>query len=380
MDFHYSDDQRMLSDTLDRFLSDKHDLMQRAKLLNDGAAQNALWQEIAELGLIGAAFPESVGGFASSSADIAVVMDRLGRYLVTQPYLYTAILSGRLLIEGLPEDARQEQIGEVIAGQTHLALAACGTHVLHSAENTTFTATRSGAGWTLSGRMPVVLNGDRADRLIVAARTSGQAGERNGITLFLVDSDTPGIARRPFRMIDAFGASEVIIENLAVGRDTVVGEVDNGIVLLDTAFDHAAAAVCAEAVGSMEYLLPVTAEYTRNRVQYDAPLSRFQVLQHKMADMYIQTQTAKSMSLVAAMALEGDPLERGRLVSAAKAQVGRSAKFVGYQAVQLHGGMGVSEELDIGHHYIRLNMIDRLFGDVSFHLARFGSLSHPTPA
>jgi alkylation response protein AidB-like acyl-CoA dehydrogenase len=375
MDFHYSDDQRMLSDTLERFLSDRHGLQQRGRLLKDPAAEAALWREIADLGLIGAAYPEDVGGFATSSADAAIVMDRLGCHLVTQPYLYTAVLCGRLLIDGLPNDARAEEIGAVIAGERHLALAACGKHALHSPQDTTFEATRDGAGWSISGRMPVVMNGDRADRLIVAARTAGQQGERDGVTLFLVDAGAVGIARRSFRLIDGFGASDVVIENLAVSRDNVVGEIDNGCLLLDTAFDHATAAVCAEAVGAMEYLLPATVEYARTRVQYDAPLSGFQVLQHKMADMYIQTQTAKSMALVAAMALDGDSLVRTRLVSAAKAQVGRSAKFVGYQAVQIHGGMGVSEELDIGHHYIRLNVIDRLFGDTSFHLDRFGSLT-----
>jgi alkylation response protein AidB-like acyl-CoA dehydrogenase len=182
-------------------------------------------------------------------------------------------------------------------------------------------------------------------------------------------------------MIDGFGAAEVVTRERA-GRvgNTSSAPLTRGALLLDVAFDHATAAACAEAVGAMEYLIPATAEYARNRVQYEAPLSRFQVLQHKMADMYIQTQTAKSMALVAVMALDGDPIERARMVSAAKSQVGRSGKFVGYQAVQIHGGMGVSEELDIGHHYIRLNIIDRLFGDTSFHLARFGSLSQHRPA
>jgi alkylation response protein AidB-like acyl-CoA dehydrogenase len=380
MDFNYSDDQRMLWDTLDRFLTDTHDLRQRKNLLHDPAAETAFWRELAELGLIGAAFPEALGGFSSSPADVAVVMDRFGRHLVTQPYLYTAVLCGRLLIEGLPEGLREEEIGAVIAGESHLALAACGTHVLHSPQDTTFTALKDGAGWRLSGRMPVVVNADRADRLIVAARCAGIAGEREGVSLFLIKSAAAGVSRRNFRMIDGFGAAEVALENVPVARENVLGTPDEGCLLLDVAFDHATAAACAEAVGAMEYLIPATAEYARNRVQYEAPLSRFQVLQHKMADMYIQTQTAKSMALVAVMALDGDPIERARMVSAAKSQVGRSGKFVGYQAVQIHGGMGVSEELDIGHHYIRLNIIDRLFGDTSFHLARFGSLSQHRPA
>jgi len=375
MDFNYDDNQRMLFDMVDRFLTDKHDLAKREKLLKDAAAEAALWSEMAELGLLGAAFTEEQGGFATSSVDAMVVMERFGRHLVTQPYLYTAIIGGRLLIEGLAGDAREEAIASVIAGQSHLALAAGSQHLLHSAQDTSFTARRDGAGWSLSGRMPVVLNGDRADHFIVAARTAGSIGENDGVTLFMVEADGTGVSRRPLRMIDAFGAAELVLENVAVGADAVLGQVDGGLPLVETALDYGIVAVCNEAVGSMEYLIPATAEYTRTRVQYAAPLSKFQVLQHRMADMYIQTQTAKSMALVAAMSLDDDALERSRMASAAKVQVGRSAKFVGYQAVQLHGGMGVSEELDIGHHYIRLNLINQLFGDTGFHSRRFGALA-----
>lgn len=380
MDFNYNDNQRMLFDMVDRFLTDKHDLVQRGRLLADPAAEAALWREMAELGLMGAAFPEEAGGFASSSADAMIVMDRFGRHLVTQPYLYTAIIGGRLLIDGLPAEAREEAIGAVIAGELHLALAAGSSHMLRSPEDTSFSALADGAGWSISGRMPVVLNGDRADKLIVAARTAGKLGEREGVTLFMIDADSPGVTRRAFRMIDASGAAEVVLEGVSVGTESLVGAVDGGVALIDIALDHGVAAVCSEAIGSMEYLIPATAEYTRTRIQYGAPLAKFQVLQHRMADMYIQTQTAKSMALVAAMSLDGDPAERQRMVSAAKAQVGRSGKFVGYQAVQLHGGMGVSEELDIGHHYIRLNVINQLFGDPAFHLQRFGALARPIAA
>jgi alkylation response protein AidB-like acyl-CoA dehydrogenase len=380
MDFNYDDNQRMLFDTVDRFLTDKHDLGARAKLLKDPAAEAALWREMAELGLMGAAFPEAVGGFAGSSADAMVVMDRFGRHLVTQPYLYTAIIGGRLLMDGLSGNAREEAIGLVIAGERHLALAMGSTHLLHSAEDTSFTATVDGAGWTLSGRMPVVLNGDRADQLIVAARTAGASGERDGVTLFLVDAGAAGVSRRAFRMIDGFGAAELVLDGAAVGAESVLGPVDGGVPLVEVALDHGTAAVCAEAIGMMEYLIPTTAEYTKTRIQYGAPLSKFQVLQHRMADMYIQTQPAKSMTIVAALSLDGDATERQRMVSAAKVQVGRSGKFVGYQAVQLHGGMGVSEELDIGHHYIRLNVINQMFGDNSFHLRRFGALARPVAA
>jgi len=380
MDFNHDDNQRMLFDMVDRFLTDKHDLPKRAKLHGDPAAEAALWREMAELGLIGAAFAEDVGGFANSSADAMVVMERFGRHLVTQPFLYTAIIGGRLLADGLTGAARDEAIGAVIAGERQLALAAGSTHLLRSPEDTSFTARRDGAGWVLDGRMPVVMNGDRADQFIVAARTAGSSGDRDGVTLFLVDASAAGLTRRAFRTIDAFGAAELVVEKLAVGQESLLGPIDGGVTLVDVALDHGVVAICNEAVGSMDYLIPATAEYTRTRVQYGAPLAKFQVLQHRMADMYIQTEMARSMALVAAMSLDGDAAERQRMASAAKAQVARAGKYVGYQAVQLHGGMGVSEELDIGHHYIRLNVIGHLFGDTSHHLRRFGALARAATA
>jgi alkylation response protein AidB-like acyl-CoA dehydrogenase len=377
MDFNLDDNQRMLFDTVDRFLADNYDFAIRQKLIGDLPAQDALWRQMAELGLMGTAFTEEQGGFAGSSTDAMVVMERFGRHLVTEPFLYTAIIGGQLLLRGLDGAARDEAIAAVIAGDSQLALAAGGAHLLRNAEDTTFTAAPDGAGWVLRGRMPVVLNGDRATKFIVAARTAGSIGERDGISLFLVVGDSDGVSRRAFRTIDAFGAAELVLDNVAVGAECLMGSADAGLPIVEAAFDHGIAAVCNEAVGSMEYLIPTTAEYTRTRIQYGAPLAKFQVLQHRMADMYIQTQTAKSMALVAAMSLDGADAERQRMVSAAKAQIGRSGKFVGYQAVQLHGGMGVSEELDVGHHYIRLNVINQLFGDSGFHARRFSALAEP---
>ncbi|PKP95095.1 MAG: pimeloyl-CoA dehydrogenase small subunit [Alphaproteobacteria bacterium HGW-Alphaproteobacteria-16] len=367
MDFNYNDNQQMLRDTVDRFLTDKYDLPTRHKLLSNPEGETALWREMAELGLIGAAFPEEVGGYAASSIDAMVVMERFGRHLVTLPYLTTAIVCGRLLIVG----GRSHLIERVIAGEARLALAAGSTHALRSAEDHSFTATANGDGWTISGRMPVVIGGDSADYLIVAARTSEKLGDLHGVTLFLVDADK--VARRSFRMIDAHGAAEVVIDALTVGADAVLGDVGGGVPLVELALDHGIAAACGEAIGSMGHLVPATVEYTRTREQYGAPLAKFQVLQHRMADMYIQTETARSMAYVASMSLDGDASERTRITSAAKAQIGKSAKFVGYQAVQLHGGMGVSEELDIGHHYIRLTTLNQLFGDTAFHLRRFAA-------
>lgn len=367
MDFNYDDNQRMLQDTVDRFLTDKYDLVTRAKLMDDQERQTELWREMADLGLIGAAFPEEVGGYASSPVDAMVVMERFGRHLVTLPYLMTAIVCGRLLVA----DGRAELIARVIAGDVRLALAAGSTHVLRSAEDHSFTASRSGDGWVIQGTMPVVIGGDTADYLIVAARTSGVRGDRTGISLFVVDAQQA--ERRAFRMIDGHGAAEVTLDDVVVDAEAVIGDIDAGVPLVELALDHGIAGACGEALGSMSHLVPATAEYTRTRIQYGAPLAKFQVLQHRMADMYIQTETARSMAYVASLSLGEDATERTRVVSAAKAQIGKSGKYVGYQAVQLHGGMGVSEELDIGHHYIRLTTLNQLFGDMNFHLRRFAA-------
>jgi alkylation response protein AidB-like acyl-CoA dehydrogenase len=355
MDFTYSENQVMLAESIDRFLTDRYDLQTRKAMLSDPAGTQDLWQEMAELGWIGAAFLEDQGGFAESALDAFAVMEGLGRHLVTLPYLTSVILCGDLI------GSRPELVEQMIAGKLNLALMACGNAPLHSPEGGRITATKDGAGYQLNGRMSVVLGGDVADKFLVEA-----AG-----LLFIVDADK--ITRRPFRMIDATGAAEVEIENLSVGAECRIGDEGVALPMIQAALDRATVMACGEALGSIAHLIPATASYIRTREQYGAPLAKFQVLQHRMAEMFIAAETARSMSLVAAMSLDGtaDPA----IISSAKAQIGRASRYVGTQAVQLHGGMGVSEELDIGHHYIRLNMIDRLFGDRDFHLKRYADLT-----
>jgi alkylation response protein AidB-like acyl-CoA dehydrogenase len=355
MDFTYSEDQTMLAGSIDRFLTDRYTLPKRKALLSDTTRTSALWLEMAELGWIGAAFPEGQGGFSESALDAFVVMEGLGRHLVTLPYLTSVILCGGLI------GSRPDLVEAMIAGKLSLALMACANAPLHSPEFGSITATKDGAGYRLNGRMSVVLGGDVADAFLVEASGS----------LFVVDAGE--IIRRPFRMIDATGAAEVVIDNLSVGTECRIGDEGGAIPLIQSALDRATVMACGEALGSIAHLIPATATYIKTREQYGAPLAKFQVLQHRMAEMFIASETARSMALVAAMSLDAapDPAQ----ISSAKAQIGRAARYVGTQAVQLHGGMGVSEELDIGHHYIRLNMIDRLFGDRDFHLKRYADLT-----
>jgi alkylation response protein AidB-like acyl-CoA dehydrogenase len=257
--------------------------------------------------------------------------------------------------------SRPDLVEKMIAGNLNLALMACGNAPLHSPEIGSITLSKDGAGYRLNGRMSVVLGGDVADKFLVEA----------GGSLFVVDADK--VTRRSFRMIDATGAAEVEIENVSVGAECLIGGEGAAIPLIQAALDRATAMACGEALGSIAHLIPATATYIKTREQYGAPLAKFQVLQHRMAEMFIAAETARSMALVAAMSLDGEP--DPAKISSAKAQIGRAARYVGTQAVQLHGGMGVSEELDIGHHYIRLNMIDRLFGDRDFHLNRYADLT-----
>lgn len=359
MDFTYSENQTILADSIDRLLTARYALPVRNALLNDPAGTRALWQDMADMGWIGAAFPESQGGFAESALDAFVVMEGLGRHLVTLPYLTSAILCGSLI------GSRPDLIAELTLGKRVLALMACGNTPLLSPGMGSITATKHGAAYTLNGRMSVVLGGDMADTFLIEA----------GGSLFAVDADK--VTRRPFRMIDATSAAEVTIENLSVGAECRIGDEGCAIPAIQSALDRATVMACAEALGSIAHLIPTTASHIKTRTQYGAPLARFQVLQHRMADMFIASETARSMTLVAAMSLDTTP--NPAQISSAKAQVGRAARYVGNQAVQLHGGMGVSEELDIGHHYIRLNMLDRLFGDRDFHLKRYADLTQGTP-
>lgn len=355
MDFAYSENQTMLAESIERFLSSRHDLPRRKALLDDRAGSDALWREMAELGWIGAAFPQESGGFAESALDAFVVMEGMGRHLVALPYLSSVILCGSLI------GSRPDLVEAMIAGELTLALLACGNAPLHSPRSGVISASRQGADHVLSGRMAVVLGGDRADRFLVEA----------GGTLYLVDAAR--VAARPYRMIDAQGAAEVTLDNVSLGAECIVGEEGGAVAAVQAALDRATVMACAQALGSMAHLIPATAEYIKTREQYGAPLAKFQVLQHRMAEMFIHAETARSMALVAAMSLDGVP-DPAR-ISSAKAQIGRAARYVGYQAVQLHGGMGVSEELDIGHHHIQLTMLDRLFGDRDFHLKRYADLT-----
>jgi alkylation response protein AidB-like acyl-CoA dehydrogenase len=369
VDFNYSSDQQMLRDSAQRYLQQEYSYQQRDKILRDGGCSRKAWQDFAEFGWLGAALPEEAGGFGGGPVEAAILMEAFGRHIVLEPFLQTVVIGGLLLQRGLQGTRRSELLERLVAGDLQLALAAFEGDVGQDPGRVETVAKAAGKGWVITGRKPVVLNGAIADKFFVTASTSA------GLGLFLVDRSARGLALRPYRTNDGRTAAEVTLTDVAVTNDDLVGALGSAAELFGLAADHASAAICAEVVGSSAYLVDTTCEYLKTREQYGAPLARFQVLQHKLADMYVEVELARSMTFVAAAALEKPAPQRMREVSAARLQSIKCARLAGRDAVQMHGGMGMSQELDVSAHFQRLTMSTLEFGDEAFHQARMASLA-----
>jgi alkylation response protein AidB-like acyl-CoA dehydrogenase len=369
MDFTLSSDQQMLRDSAQRYLQQEYDYHRREAILRDGGFSAKVWRDFATFGWLGAALPEEAGGFGGGPEEAGLLMESFGRHLVLEPYLWTVVVGGALLQHGLRGERRGQLLEQLIAGELQLALAALEDDVGQNFAHVATEAKPRAGGWTLHGRKAVVPNGGIADRFFVSARTP------EGIALFLVARDAPGLKIRGYRSNDGQTAVELTLDGVAVGCDDLVGQADEALDLLALAADYGSAALCAEVVGSSAYLVDATCEYLKTREQYGAPLVKFQVLQHKLADMYVAVELARSMAHVAAAALAKPAPERMREVSAARLQAIKCARLVGRDAVQMHGGMGMSEELDVSAHFKRLTMSTLQFGDEAFHLARMAALS-----
>lgn len=369
MDFDYTSDQQMLRDSVQRYLQQEYSYQQRDKILRDGGFSARVWQDFAGFGWLGAALPEEAGGFGGGPVEAGILADAFGRHIVLEPYLATVIVGGALLQHGLQGERRSQLLEQMIGGELQFALAALESDVGQDFARIATEAAPDGQGWTLRGRKAVVANGGIADKFFVSAKTA------QGLSLFLVDRDAAGVKLRAYRSNDGQAAAELVLDAVAVTRDELVGEAGAALDLLNLATDHASAAICAEVVGSCAYLVDTTCEYLKTREQYGAPLAKFQVLQHKLADMYVQVELARSMAHVAAAALAKPAPERMREVSAARLQAIKCARLVGRDAVQMHGGMGMSQELDVSAHFQRLTMTTLQFGDEAFHLGRMAALS-----
>jgi pimeloyl-CoA dehydrogenase small subunit len=382
MDFKLSEEQRLLQDSVRRFVVAEYTLERRREAMKQAEGfSRTNWRKLAELGLLGLQIDEAHGGSGGSPVDVMVVMEEFGRGLVIEPYLSSVIVGGGLVARAGNERQKQELLGPLAAGTLMLAFAHGEKQARYTLADVQTAAQRSGAGsFLLSGHKSVVLHGDTADRLIVSARTSGSGREPRGISLFLVDRRAEGVSVRGSPTIDGLRSAEVTLTDVRVGPDAVLGTLDGALSVIERAIDAAIAALCAEAIGAMAALNEATLDYLKTRQQFGAPIGRNQALQHRMVDMQIAFEQAKSMACLAAMMAENpDDNARRRAISAAKVQIGRSAKFIGQQAVQLHGGIAMTDEYKAGHYFKRLTMIGATFGDVDHHLGRFTDLGVSVP-
>jgi pimeloyl-CoA dehydrogenase small subunit len=372
MDFDLTEEQSLLRDSIGKLLADAYDMDARKRIVSSETGRSeAVWRQFAELGLLGLPFAEDDGGFGGGPVETMIVMEAFGRALVVEPYFATVVLGGGFLRAAGSAEQRAALIPGITAGEALLAFAHTERQARYDLFDVATTATRDGAGWVIEGAKGVVLGGDAAGTLVVSARTRGARRDRGGIGLFLVPADAPGVERRGYPTQDGMRAAEVTFSQVKVGPEAVLGEPEGGLPVIEQVVDEAIAALCAEAVGVMEEAQALTLDYIKTRHQFGTAIGNFQVLQHRSADMFIALEQARSMAMLATMmAGETDRAERARAMAAAKVQIGRSGRFVGEQAVQLHGGVGVTMEYRVGHCFKRLTMIDTMFGDADHHLAK----------
>jgi pimeloyl-CoA dehydrogenase small subunit len=381
MDFEFSEEQRLLKDSVDRITAARYpDVKTRLGFMQEPAGYKAaIWKEYADLGLLAIPFDEAHGGLGQGAIETAIVMEALGQALALEPYLATVVLGGGALRHAGSDAQKQKLVPDIVAGKTTLALAHQEKQARFDLADVATSAKSDGkGGYTLEGEKCVALHGDSADWLIVSARVSGDRRAREGIGLFLVDAKAPGVSRRGYPTQDGQRAGDISLASVKVGSDAVLGAAGNGYAALERVVHEAIAALAAEAVGAMSALHDLTLDYLKTRKQFGVPIGSFQVLQHRAVDMFTHLEQARSMALYASMmAAEENPEERRKAIAAAKVQIGRSARFIGQEAVQLHGGIGMTMEYKAGHYFKRLTMIDMMFGNADHHLrelARAGGL------
>jgi alkylation response protein AidB-like acyl-CoA dehydrogenase len=379
MEFNYTEEQLALQNTLQRFISRDYDFDKRRAFAASSLGYSAqAWSQYAELGLLALPFPEDIGGLGGNAVDIMLVMEQFGQGLLLEPYLSSVVLCGGLIRDAATDSAKQKLLPEIAAGRLKISLAAYEAAGRYDLSYVACTARQSTANWQLSGRKTVILDGGSADYFLVSARSSGNIGDRGGISLFLVPRDALGLTVAAYPTQSGARAADLLLENVSVGADALIGEASHALPVIERAVDRAIAALCAEAVGIINALNEATLTYLKTRKQFGVAIGTFQALKHKMADMLIAAEQSRSMAIIAAVHADSqDESERRRGVSAAKAYVGQAGRLVGQNAVQMHGGMGVVDEHIVSHYFKRLTMIDLSFGDADFHLAKFSDTLLP---
>ena len=376
MDFNFTEEQSMVRDTVASFLQDKYDFETRRKIVASESGWRAdYWQAFAEeLGILGASFSEDLGGLGGGAIDNMIIMEEFGKALVIEPYLGTVVIGGGFMKHSGYAGAASVIEG-IVAGTTTIAFAYAEPQGRYTWQDLKTTAKKDGSGYVINGHKAVVVGAPWATHLIVTARTAGGQRDADGVSVFIVAKDAKGVTTRDYPTVDGQRASEVYFENVSIPADALIGEEGGGLPLVNKVLDEASAAVGAEAVGVLRKLHEGTLDYAKQRKQFGTAISNFQVLQHRMVDMFMNVEQSVSMTYMATIKLDETDAERAKAVSAAKVQIGKACKFVGQNAIQIHGGMGMTDELSIGHYFKRATIIEGLYGSVDHHLRRYETLS-----
>jgi alkylation response protein AidB-like acyl-CoA dehydrogenase len=379
MDLTLSDEQRLLRESADRFVSETYTADHRRRIANDPLGFSAdIWKEFAELGWLALPIPEAHGGLGGSAIEIGILMEAFGRGLVSEPYLSTVVIGAFLISECGTEAQKQTWLPKIADGSLYLAFAHSERQARFDLTDVRTAAQQTPGGWRLDGHKTAVLDGNAAGQIIVSARIDDGSGKPGKLGLFLVPQGTPGLAARDFPRLGGGRACNLDLRDVRLPADALLGDGSDALPAIEAVVDRAMAALGAEAVGIMQTLLDQTLEYTKIRKQFGRPLSANQVIRHRLADMAMQCDEARSMALRAALMVDAEPVARGRAASGAKAKIGKCARFVAEQSIQLHGAMGVTEELDIGSYFKRLLAFDTLFGGSAHHYRRHAALGGRT--
>ncbi len=379
MDLTLSDEQRLLRESAERFVSETYNADHRRRLANDPLGFSAeIWKQFAELGWLALPIPEAYDGLGGGAVEIGLLMEAFGRGLVSEPYLSTVVIGAALINDCGSEAQKQALLPKIADGSLYLAFAHSERAARFDLAEVATTAKKTPEGWRLNGKKTAVLDGNAAGQIIVSARLAGDNGSAEKLCLFLVPAHVPGLIKRDYPRLGGGRACNIELRNVSLPADALLGDGGDALPAIEAVVDRAMAALGAEAVGIMQTLLDQTLEYTKIRKQFGRPLSGNQVIRHRLADMAMNCDEARSMALRAALMVDADPVARGRAASGAKAKIGKCARFVAEQSVQLHGAMGVTEELDIGSYFKRLLAFDTLFGGSAHHYRRHAALGGRT--
>jgi alkylation response protein AidB-like acyl-CoA dehydrogenase len=376
MDFTVSEEQSMLADSVAKFIDNDYDFETRQKIAGSEAGfSQEKWKTYAELGWTAAMFDEDDGGLGGGPIETMLMMEQFGRGLLVEPFLANIVLAGGILRRVASREQKDQWLAGIIEGNTQAALAFAEPQARFDINNITTAAVADGGGYKLTGRKSLVLNGGNADLLIIPARTSGAHSDLHGITLFAVAADSDGLHRRPYKTVDAQQAADIELTNVSVEASAVLGTVDEGFETLQAVIYEATLAVCAEAVGIMRTMHDKTVEYAKSRVQFGVPIGSFQALQHRMVESLMSCEQCQSLLLWSTMINNSGGDDARQSIHALKHQIGTAGIDVAREAVQIHGGMGVTWELDIAHYFKRMTAIDLLFGNADYHLDKYVELS-----